>query len=232
MFRKPWMLLIAFFLCVRISLPAEGNCAACHAAKGVQERAFDIAPIIIRDAGKVRRISLADAFRFHGHSCPGLTATFRALQYGISLLFDQEIPDRQDIAIISKAPLAGGLDFLDLVMLGEKRAARTVPPQGMKSSPDTIGYTLFRKSTSTAVDIQLKPEHYPADFFDYKKKQSEKKLTEAEWQVFHGYMRDMILKFPTMPPESLFGRPRPYKTIMWGTLMPAHNSLPKSGSDD
>ncbi len=32
--------------------------------------------------------------------------------------------------------------------------------------------------------------------------------------------------------EELFGRPQPYKIIMWGNMMPAHNSPPASGNDD
>ncbi|MBN1568977.1 MAG: hypothetical protein JXA73_14095 [Acidobacteria bacterium] len=216
----PAILLLA--ICTSPLLGSE--CATCHAAKGVRESTPAVEPITIKADGAVRKISLADAFRVHGHSCPGITTTFRALQYGLLLLFDKEIPEQKDLAIVVRTPISGGLDLLDLVMIGEDRKQKTAPPKGMMASRDSFIYTLYRKSTSTAVDIRLKPEHFPKDFFDYKKKQSEKKLSSEEWQVLHDYMKEIILKFPTMSFEDLFGKPKPYKTIMWGTLMPAHQS--------
>jgi len=232
MLKIPGIILTVFMLAAGVPKLPASNCNSCHASKGVRESIPAVDPITIKTDGKIRTISLPDAFRFHGHSCPGLTATFRALQYGLHLLFGKEVPESQDLAIVSRAPLSGGLDLLDLVLMGEKRERKTYPPEGMKPSRDTILFTFYRKSTSTAVDIQLKPEHYPKDFFEYKKKQTAKKLTPEEWQVFHGYMKDMILKFPTLSFEDLFGKPQPYKTILWGNMAPAHNKPPASGGDD
>lgn len=232
MSKKLWIAPVAVFLLFRAGCLLGSECANCHNAKGVRESTPAIEPIAIKQDGKIRKISLSDAFRFHGHSCPGLTTTFRALQYGFLLLFDKEIPEQKDLAIIVRTPISGGMDLLDLIMIGEGRSAKTAPPQGMKASRDSFIYTLYRKSTGTAVDIQLKPEHYPKDFFDYKKKQSERKLSPEEWQVLHDYMKNIILKFPTMPFEELFGKPKPYKTITWGTLMPAHNVSASSVDND
>jgi len=232
MSKIPGIMLTTFMLAAGVStLPAD-NCNSCHASKGVRESIPTVDPIKIRTDGKIRTISLPEAFHFHGHSCPGLTVTFRALQYGLLLLFDKEVPAPQDLAIVARTPLSGGLDLLDLVMTGEKRERKTYPPDGMKSDRNKIIFTLYRKSTSTAVDIQLKPEHYPKDFFEYKKKQAAKKLTPEEWQVLHGYMKGMILKFPTLSFEDLFDKPQPYKTIMWGSLAPAHNKPPTLEGDD
>lgn len=232
MLKRYLVVSIAILFVISASQIWSSDCNSCHTSKGIKEREPVVAPITIKADGKIRKISLAEAFRFHGHSCPGMTTTYRALQYGLQLLFGKEIPVQSDMAIISRTPVAGGLDMIDLVMLGENRSEKTYAPEGMKAGNDAFWYTLYRKSTSMAVDIHLKPELYPKDFFQYKKKQADKKLTPDEWQIFHGYMRDMILKFPTMPLEELFGRPQPYKTIMWGTMMPAHNSPTASGGDD
>lgn len=188
MFNKLYLTLAVSLLLAPASSLLGSDCATCHAAEGVRESIPVPEPIAIKTEGKIRTISLSDAFRFHGHPCPGLTTTFRALQYGLLLLFGKEVPEQKDIAVVTRAPVSGGLDLLDLVMVGENRATKTSPPKGMRASRDAFIYTLYRKSTSTAVDIQLKPEHFPKDFFDYKKKQSEKKLSPEEWQVLHNYM--------------------------------------------
>jgi hypothetical protein len=222
MFRTIGMILVILTLSTQSRLLLGNECSDCHAAKGVREFTPDIGSIDIKAEGKSRSISLSDAFAFHGHSCPGITAAFRALQYGILLLFGNEVPEQEDLAIVSKTPAPGSLDVLDLVMIGEKRAKRTEAPAGMKSSRENFVYTLYRKSNSTAVDICLKPEFYPEDFFDLKKKQSAQKLSSEEWDTLHNYMKTIILTFPNKSFEELFGKPKPYKIIIWGTLMPAH----------
>jgi len=219
--KAKWISLILAVSLLHASSLLGNECVKCHSASGVQESKPAVAPIMIKMNGITRRISLSDAFGFHGHSCPGVTVTFRALQYGILLLYGKEIPEREDLVVFSKTPTSGSLDMLDLLMIGEKRTKRTPVPEGMKSGRDTFHYTLYRKSTHTAVDIHLKPDHFPGDFFELKKKQKSKTLTSEEWDRLHGYMRDMILTFPTMSFEALFDRPKPYKTIVWGELSPA-----------
>ena len=74
------------------------------------------------------------------------------------------------------------------------------------------------------MEIRLKPELFPEDFFDYKKIQSTRKLTSKEWETLHGYMKHIILTFPTKSSEALFGAPEPYRMMPWGNLrpIPAH----------
>jgi formylmethanofuran dehydrogenase subunit E len=221
--RKKWVVCTVLLLGFHIQTVNGSECNTCHEAKGVRENVPDISPIRMRVDGKENILTLAEAFRFHGHSCPGLTTTFRALQYGIQLLYGDEIPDRNDLLIFSKTPTPGNLDLLDLIMLGEQGKGKTVAPDVMKSSRENFHYILYRKSNCTAVDIRLKPELYPADFFDYKKKQSAGSLTPEEWETLHGYMKHIILTFPTESFETLFGAPKPYPMILWGlSPVPAH----------
>lgn len=112
---KLWMAAPAL-AALLISVPplAGGDCMSCHRSKGVRERAPHVESIAIKANGRIHTISLDEAFRFHGHSCPGLTTTFKAIQYGFSLLFGKETPDRDDLAIVSRTPVDGGLDMLDL----------------------------------------------------------------------------------------------------------------------
>lgn len=224
MCKKLWISLTALLLFAPGPILFADECSKCHVEKGVRESTPSIAPIKINENGVTHSITLSDAFRFHGHSCPGVTTAFRALQYGIFLLFGEEIPEKKDLVIFSKTPARGSLDMLDLVMIGEKRAKRTTAPEGMKASRENFSYMLYRKSTGTAVDIQLIPAHYPKDFFELKKKQSAQKLTSEEWDTLHNYMKTIILTFPQKSFESLFGNPKPYKIITWGSLLPAHDN--------
>jgi hypothetical protein len=224
MCKKLWVSLTTLLLLAPASIVFADGCTECHAKKGVEESIPSIAPIKISEDGVTRSITLSDAFRFHGHSCPGVTIAFRSLQYGILLLFGEETPEKNDLVIYSKTPTRGSLDMLDLAMIGEKRTKGTTAPEGMKASRENFSYTLYRKSTSTAVEIQLIPAQFPKDFFELKKKQSAQKLTSEEWDTLHDYMKTIILTFPQKSFESLFGNPKPYKTITWGSLLSAHNN--------
>ncbi len=206
-----------------------GDCASCHQARGVTERAPEIKPIPLRSGGAVRTVSLEDVFRYHSHSCPGATTTFKALQYGLELLFQGDIPDVEDLAVLSRTPVEGVRDTLDYILTGGDEIRETPAPEGMKAGRDKFFYTLLRKSTGTAVDVQLKPEHYPENFYPYKKKQAEGALSPEEWEVLHGYMKDIILKFPAMPFEELFGRPEPYRFLFWGDLSRQYNRAGAAG---
>jgi hypothetical protein len=227
MLNRFWISLIITISLVQTEPLIGSECNECHAAKDVRESIPDIGSIKIRAEGISRSISLSDAFGFHGHSCPGVTTTFRALQYGIFLLFGDETPDLEDLVIVSRTPTSGSLDLLDLIMIGEERTKKTAAPVAMPSSRENFAYTLYRKSNSTAVDIRMKPEHYPEDFFDLKKKQSARRLSSEEWDTLHNYMKNIILTFPNKPFEELFGKPKPYKTIVWGNLLPAHEDSKK-----
>ena len=224
MYKILFISLTTLLLLSPASIVFSDGCTECHAKKGVEESIPSTAPIKISEGGMTCTITLSDAFRFHGHSCPGVTTAFRALQYGIFLLFGDEIPEKKDLVIFSKTPTLGSLDMLDLVMIGEKRAKRTSAPEGMKASRENFSYTLYRKSTSTAVDIQLIPAQFPKDFFELKRKQSAQELSSEEWDTLHDYMKTVILTFPQKSFETLFGNPEPYKTITWGSLPPAHDN--------
>ncbi len=197
------------------------GCAKCHAENDVTIKIPAIAPIKVVVDGHERNITLADAFRFHGHECAGVTTAFRAVRYGIKLLYGAGVPSRDDLLILSKHPARGVLDLIDYVMKGDDELARTWPLKGMKKSRDAFAFTIIRKSKCLAVDVKLKPDMWPADFFKLKGKQKRKTLTEKEWDTLHEYMKNIILTFPEKTPEDLFGKPTPYKTLVWGTLKPS-----------
>jgi hypothetical protein len=194
------------------------ECVKCHMESAVKESAPITDPILIKTDGKIRSISLEEAFAYHGHSCPGVATAFRAMQYGIKLLYGSDVPEQGDLVVFSRTPTPGSRDMLDFLIIDQKGAKKTDIPKGMKSGRDNFNYTLYSKSNATAVDIQLKPENYPEDFFKLKKKQAAQELSPEEWDRLHEYMKNIILTFQTMPFEKLFGKPEPYKVIAWGEI--------------
>jgi hypothetical protein len=205
-----WLFISAF------SSIAFGNeCIKCHQENAVEESEPRPSPIFIKAKGKTRSVSLADAFKQDGAPCPGITTAYRAMQYGIKLLYGDTIPEQGDLVVFSRTPVPGSRDFLDLLLYDKKKPQKTAIPEDMPAGSDKFFYTVYSKSMSTAVDVQLTPQNWPNDFFKLKKKQKSKILSPEEWDILHGYMKNIILTFQTMPLEELFGKPVPYKVIMW-----------------
>lgn len=208
---------------VTVLSPAQvsaDDCMACHSGHGVELQVPPASPIQLKVEGTVQTITLDRAFAFHGHECPGITIAYRAVQYGLNLLFPGETPDRDDLLITSRTPAAGVKDFIDLVMKGDNPANKTWPPAGMKKSRDGFDFLLVRKSTCQAVEVRLNQEYFPADFYPLKQKLQDKSISNEEWNRLHGYLKKIILEFPVAPAEKLFGKPAPYKMILWGSLLP------------
>ena len=216
-----YKLLIAVIVLFILNSPSSllgHECAKCHMENNVKETVPQTEPILIKADSKIRSITLLQAFDYHSHSCPGVTTTFLALQYGIKLIYGEKIPEQEDLVIFSRTPTPGSIDMIDFLLINKKGEIKTQAPKGMKSGRDKFFYTIYSKSRALAVDILLKPEYYPEDFFKLKKKQAGKTLTEDEWQIIHDYMKDIILSFPTMSFTDLFGKPEPYKVISWGNF--------------
>lgn len=207
-------------VCVIPAVVLAGNCLECHQKHGVTIKMPHVPPIKIMVDGKEQDITLGRVFQFHGDECPGAIIAYRGVQYGINLLYRNEIPERDDLLVISRTPAGGAKDCIDFLMKGDKPSEKALPPIGMEKSRDGFVFTVMRKSTCETVEVRLNKALFPIDFFPLKKKEQEKTITEDEWKRFHAHMKGMILGFSAKPAEEMFGRPEPYKTIIWGTLKP------------
>lgn len=207
-------------VCVLPAVVLAGNCLECHQKHGVTIRIPSVPPIKIMADGKEENITLDRVFRFHGDECPGAAIAYRAVQYGINLLYRNEIPERDDLLVVSRTPAGGVKDCIDFILKGDKPSEKALFPMGMEKSRDGFSFTVVRKSTCETVEVKLNKELFPVDFFPLKKKEQAKTITEDEWKRFHAHMKGMILGFSAKPAEEMFGRPEPYKTIIWGTIKP------------
>lgn len=195
-----------------------GDCKQCHTQNGITVKIPVIQPIKVITDGKERSITLKDSFSFHGHECPGMTTTFLGIRYGIQLLYHGAVPDSSDLLITARTPAGGVKDLIDLVMKGNNPADRTWAPSGMKNDQDRFNFTIIRKSTSEAVDVRLNPALLPDSFSKLQQKQKNKKTTPQEDEQLHSYIKNIITGFPLKPAEELFGTPKPYKLLLWGTV--------------
>ncbi len=211
-------IVICAFICAPGSDAFGHGCADCHTKEGVAVKIPSTEPIKLIVDGKETNIGIKDAFKFHGHECPGVTTTFLAIRYGLELLYPDSIPKRDDLLILSGHKARGPIDLIDFVMKGDRQKDRTWPIKGLKKSADAFEFTIIRKSRLMAVKVKLKPEMWPEDFFQLKRKQKQKKITNEEWDRLHDHMKNIILNFPKKPAVELFGAPKPYKTLIWGTI--------------
>jgi len=219
--QKMFLLLLLVIICCFCFPPlvvSADGCLECHRKHGVTINLPSVKPIEIMIDGKAHIITLDQAFKFHGHECPGMTIGYLAIQYGLNLLYPDRIPSRDDLLVTSITPAAGVKDMIDLLMKGKKPSDKTWPPAGMMNSREGFEFNIIRKSTCEAIKVTLNQKYFPLDFYPLKKKVKDKTITVEEWQKLHGYMKNIILTYPVKQAEELFGNPKPYKIILWGTL--------------
>lgn len=210
-------------VCLVLMLSATAHacsCNQCHEQNGVTVTAPASPVLQLHGADGLRRITLADAFAFHGHECPGMTTAFLALNYGIGILFPDEPPRPDDLLILSRTSAGGIKDLIDMVMKGANPATRSWPPLGLGNGEDRFSFTLIRKSTSELLEVRLQPEMLPNEFFSLKQKQKTRPLSAAEQQQLHDSIKHMILEFPSYPAQKLFGEPQVQKIMLWGNVAP------------
>ncbi len=214
---KKSVLLFVLFLVLPGSIWA-GDCLSCHRENGVEVQVPETPPLRIMADDGLHELTLKQAFRFHGHECPGMTTAFVAFRYGLKLLFGDEIPRRDDLLIISRSPAGGIKDLIDLLMKGDNTARKTWAPDGMRNDQSRFDFTILRKSTSELLEISLKPGLLPADFSRLKRKQKKNLSSPEEDERLHNYVKDMILGFPGKDGAELFGAPQLRKVLIWGAV--------------
>jgi len=201
------------FLLLALALSAQAKEVVCPPA------AAQLAPLKYTVDGEPRTLALCDVYRFHGGVCPGATMAFRAVGYGLELLFGDEIPELADLLIISKAP-GGPMDLFDLMIKGDNPALRTWPPTGMTNSADNFSFQFLDKSKLKMVTVELKQGLWPDDWFVLRDKNREGVITPEEEKKRLADRQHVINTFPTRSYAELFGQPRVETFVIWGEIEP------------
>jgi hypothetical protein len=186
------------------------------------ETAPDLGWIRVVDGDRTVSITLEDAFAYHEHPCPGATVAFRAVQYGVRLLWGDATPAREDIVIFSRGPMYGVLDVFALVTKGPIRPKADAISQPspvlseMRISRDSFVFTMIRRSTGEAVDLRVVGALYPDDFFALRKKAKQDTASPDERQQLKQYQRRLIGAIPKLKESELFEAPVRYRVLMFG----------------
>ncbi len=209
------MLLMGLLL---VPLPASSvDTEKTHASNAYPAAVEDFPPISFFKNNRIRTLTLADVFDYHGHACPGATVTFMALQYGLTLLYDTVLVNTDDVLVLSGAP-GGSMDVLDLFMYGNPPALRTQMHQGIERSADNFVLTLHRVSTGQTVTIALQDGLWPGDWFELREKARAGTMTEVEQKKREGDRRYIIEQFPLKAMTTLFGTPEIKHSMLWGPM--------------
>lgn len=193
-----------------------GNCDQCHSSFHAAVMRPEVPPIRLTDQGQPDTITLGELFRAHGHPCCGTSITFRAIQVGLERLYGGKMPAREDLVILTQAPMPGVLNTLDRIMQGPQPAKASTPLPGMKPSWANFTFTLLSKSTGSMVTVKAKTASLPKDFFALKVRLKNNKLNEKEKKVLHDYVKDTIIMFLTEPAAKLYDCSPVRKVMAWG----------------
>ena len=197
--------------------------------------AFELSPIVIADDGTEVEITIEHVAEYHASRvkkepqiCVCLACAFRATQLGISEVWGEEIPARDDIKIISRLPTPGSRDCFRYVTgtgpgieTKTKGEYKIILPDGTEitnmtnknlkklskdNTLDNFRFDICRRSTGECFEVVLKEGVFPEDFFELRKKVrfDLKNATEEERTLFKSEWEDTRDKFLTLPDWELF----------------------------
>ena len=175
-----------------------------HMQGASEPHEFELKPIILIDNGNEIEITLDNIKDYHGDLCPGVVTVFRQTQIGIKQLWGGDIPERDDIKIVShfknaEAPVIKGKSmkgrydtFVYILNNTDNLEIRDC-----EGGVDCFKTTIIRKSTNEEFNITLKDNVSPDGFFELMKKvkitknasDDEKEEFKTKWEEF----RDNVL---------------------------------------
>ena len=197
-------------------------------AGAVAQEKFALTPIVLEDAGEKIEISIDDIAKYHGHLCPCSGIAFRAARFGISKLWGSEIPEREDIEIISHLPTVGSADCFSYItgtgpavphksegefnlILPDGTEVTNYSPKNLKPiskdmTIDNWNFVIVRKSTGERFEVWVKENVFSENrFFELRKKVKFTKIaTDEEKKQFQSMMGKIVDTVKTQSDDKLF----------------------------
>jgi len=178
--------------------------------------------------------------------CPCTSCAFRAVLLGISMVWGDEIPKRDDIKIISNLSTPGSCQcFQYITGTGPKiepapktkgefhiilpngteitnKSIKNVKKNGINTDIDNRKFNISRKSTGEYFVVDVKDDVFPDDFFKLRKKVKFGKpeaATEEEVDRFRSEWEEVRNAFLTKPDWELFeGIEEPKEDVTSGII--------------
>ena len=172
----------------------------------------ELSPIMIYDEEDLLEISIEDVGKYHGDVCLCLTLAYRAIQFAISQLWQDEISKRGNFEIISACPTPGSRDcfeFITRVITREKgNDFKLEIPTGTDIEnmiSDNFTFTFIRKSTGDSIRIRTREELFPDGFFELRNiVKYGKTYTTEEEDNFWAIKQELKQKFMTLSANDIF----------------------------
>ncbi|MEA2033025.1 MAG: hypothetical protein U9N41_05525 [Euryarchaeota archaeon] len=190
---------------------------------------FELVPISVYDGDTLVDTSIDDIGEYHGGICICGGCAFRATQLGMSEIWGEEIPARDDIKIVSRLPTPGSRDcFQYITGTGTRIETKTkgeykiILPDGTEmsnmskknlkkaskgNSRDNFRFDVCRKSTGECFEVAVKEGVFPKGYFELRKKVKfgiPGNATSEEKALFKSEWEDTRDKFLTSPDWELF----------------------------
>ena len=165
-----------------------------------------VEPIRIYDNGDLLEIHFEHIVNYHGKMAyMAVGAGYRVVQAAFEALYGEEIPDREDLTVFSAHGGPGFRDVFEFVTRCKTRGVYTVDPEYPVAQYDPhrpTGYAyIFTRKDGKAVEVSLKEDYLPAEFYDFLKIGRERDLTADERAYFTTLKNDMCEKALNTPLE-------------------------------
>lgn len=143
--------------------------------------------IKIYDRTDLLEISFDDIKKFHGYGAyMAIGVAYRILETAFEELYGDEIPNREDISIVSGHGGPGFRDCFEFVTRANTRGEYTVDVNYPKAQYDphrATGYAYkFTRKNGASVEILLKENFLPPVFYDWLKMGREESFTPEAYK--------------------------------------------------
>ena len=160
--------------------------------------------------------------------CPCTSCAFRAVLLGMSEIWGDEMPEREDIKIITRRPTPGATQCLQFITgtgpnvpsvkskgelhmsLADGTVVTDLSVPSLKKHMKDMGieswnFIIIRKSTGEEFEVQVKEDIFPEGFDELRKKvKMENTATEEEIDEFRTMWEEVRNAFLTLPDWELF----------------------------
>ena len=213
------------------------------------ERAKDMKRQMLKKQGKTDEeinVIIEEEFAGADGKCPCTSCAFRAALLGISKIWGDEIPKRDDIKIISNLSTPGSCqcfqyitgigpeiepapktkgEFYIILLNGTEitnKSIKNVKKKGVNTDTDNYRFNISRKSTGEYFIVDVKDDVFPDDFFELRKKVKfgkPEEATEEETDRFTSEWEEVRNAFLTQPDWELFeGIEEPKEDVTSGII--------------
>jgi len=190
---------------------------------------FELTPIVINDGETEMEIAIEDIGKYHGDICVCGSCAFRATQLGISQIWGDEVPARDDIKIISRLPTPGSKDCFRYItrtghgletntkgeykmILSDGTVVTNMTKKNLKKlskhvSIDYFRFDVCRISTGECSEVAVKEQVFTDGYFELRKKVKfgiPENATSEEKALFKSNWETIRERFLTSPDWQLF----------------------------